>query len=298
MLSPSESAHTASANVSPSGETYTSTPEIDNYIQTFMAKMLIPYQTEIERAHTRIKSMEATIIELQAQVHQFNKPPTNTPGATPMVAAVPALPQQNTPTYASITAATPTPAKKIMPTSKAKRIFAQPTENKGYQFVYLPQSGRTPMNEIRRALSAHDINNARVMDIHFPARNVCGLLVHNDFAPELVSKLNKLGTETLPLFNPNSPDIISDPIHNGKTPEEKADLATKLQKNRAIRIINRSHPRVRNSLTRSFITQGIINNEDLNNPHTPSPTSNNRHTYFDTLEKMDEDTPNEANLPQ
>ncbi|GAA5817902.1 hypothetical protein MFLAVUS_011481 [Mucor flavus] len=130
------------------------------------------------------------------------------------------------------------------PTSKAKRIFAQPTENKGYQFVYLPQSSRTPMNEIRRALSAHDINNARVMDIHFPARNVCGLLVHNDFAPELVSKLNKLGTETLPLFNPNSPDIISDPIHNGKTPEEKADLATKLQKNRAIRIINRSQENV------------------------------------------------------
>ncbi|PHZ17195.1 uncharacterized protein RHIMIDRAFT_288140 [Rhizopus microsporus ATCC 52813] len=49
-----------------------------------------------------------------------------------------------------------------------------------------------PVGQLRSRLRQLDINNSRILDIHYPTRNVVALLVHNDYAPELKSYVQKL----------------------------------------------------------------------------------------------------------
>ncbi|KAG1608568.1 hypothetical protein G6F46_011452 [Rhizopus delemar] len=71
------------------------------------------------------------------------------------------------------------------------RILQSPFENQGFKYIYLPTKARVPIGQLRSRLRKLDINNNRILDTHYPDRNVVALLVHNDYADELRSHLQR-----------------------------------------------------------------------------------------------------------
>ncbi|KAG2191995.1 hypothetical protein INT47_006632 [Mucor saturninus] len=154
--------------------------------------------------------------------------------------AQPTTPSQHPVTYASI-ASSPTkyykpgpkpvkyykPGPRPIPIPRVQRLFSPPTEPKGYKFLYLSQKGRVPTGEIRRSLSAIGIINSRIIDVHAPTQNTCGILVHHDYAPEVVEKFKQHGIKILEEFNPTDANTIRDPEHANKTITERTDIAKK-----------------------------------------------------------------------
>ncbi|KAG0853219.1 hypothetical protein G6F16_007736 [Rhizopus arrhizus] len=94
----------------------------------------------------------------------------------------------------------------------AARLLQPLSENQGFQYLYLPTKARVPVGQLRSRLRKLDINNNRILDIHYPDRNVVALLVHNDYADELRSHLRKFKVTLKDDFDPCDPMILRDPI--------------------------------------------------------------------------------------
>ncbi|KAG1189687.1 hypothetical protein G6F70_009438 [Rhizopus microsporus] len=77
--------------------------------------------------------------------------------------------------------------RRIQRQETAARFLQPPSENQGFQYIYIPTKARVPIGQLRSRLRQLDINNSRILDIHYPTRNVVALLVHNDYASELKS---------------------------------------------------------------------------------------------------------------
>ena len=71
----------------------------------------------------------------------------------------------------------------------AARVFQRPTETHGFQYVYLPSRARIPIGKMRGTLRRFGIDNSKILDIQYPARQIIGLLVHNDFTQILTEQL-------------------------------------------------------------------------------------------------------------
>ncbi|KAG2192555.1 hypothetical protein INT47_012779 [Mucor saturninus] len=122
------------------------------------------------------------------------------------------------------------PGPRPIPVERAQRLFKTPSETSGYQFLYLSKKARLPVGEIRRSLTALGLTNSRILDIHHPAKNVCALLVHNDYAPIATTIFSEKGIKLLTTSNPCDPSIIHDPTHATKFTEERIHLANEIQK--------------------------------------------------------------------
>ncbi|KAG0755475.1 hypothetical protein G6F65_012278 [Rhizopus arrhizus] len=107
----------------------------------------------------------------------------------------------------------------------AARISQPPSENQGFKYIYLPTKARVPIGQLRSRLRKLDINNNRILDIHYPDRNVVALLVHNDYADELRSHLQRFKATLKDDFNPCDPKILRDPQYADASDEERANLA-------------------------------------------------------------------------
>ncbi|KAG1490261.1 hypothetical protein G6F47_006724 [Rhizopus delemar] len=71
----------------------------------------------------------------------------------------------------------------------AARFPQPPSDNQGFQSIYVPTKARVPIGQVRSRLRKLDINNNRILDIYYPDRNILTLLVHNDYAAELRQQL-------------------------------------------------------------------------------------------------------------
>lgn len=69
------------------------------------------------------------------------------------------------------------------------RFLRPPSNNQGFQYIYIPTKDRIPFGQLRTHLRRLEINNSRILDIHYPARNLAALLVHNNYATELKDHL-------------------------------------------------------------------------------------------------------------
>ncbi|CAO3693723.1 unnamed protein product [Rhizopus stolonifer] len=297
--------------------------QMNNILTTFTGKMevMIAGQAEtrdlLASALRRIQELETRLARLDhgttftgaTATGRANTPHTTTvveQGTEDSIHATRDVERRTQPTVTFAAAAAKAPNKSApsqsrrttrpIPIDRAIRLFQPPSPTTGYQFIYLNQKGRLPMNEIRRSLSSMGVNNSRILDIHFPARNVCGLLVHNDFVPTLTEALQNRGITPITSFNPCDPSTIKDPKYQTLPTEERASLARDTYKGRILRIITRAPIRIRTPLLASFQNTGIITRDDWTNhlslissPHT---RPQNTHIVFPTDEEMDEDTPN------
>lgn len=275
-----------------------------------LTKLTETMQLQLLQARDDLSDARRTISEMEKRLTLLEAPAITAPSPAPptevMISStdVNVNPKVNTssstppsrPSFAHVAArpaqSAPKPSRAI-PRARAARLFSAPSPTSGYTFVYVPQKGRVPMNELRKSLSSLGINNSRILDIHFPGRNVCGLLVHNDFVTDLLAALEANDIAPIQAFNPTAADIIKNPAYQNETPEERQVRARDIHKARVIRIISRAPPRVKASLTRSFIDQGIIEHTDITNT-TPFQTNNSRvptHTHYGSDDDMEISNP-------
>lgn len=119
-----------------------------------------------------------------------------------------------------------------------------------------------------------DINNNRILDIHYPDRNVVALLVHNDYADELRSHLQRFKVTLKDDFNPCDPKILRDPQYADASDEERSNLAFMHHCNRMERALKFIRTPVKFAVARYFYAQGWISKQTLQE-NLPSSRRNN-----------------------
>ncbi|KAG0924449.1 hypothetical protein G6F57_020505 [Rhizopus arrhizus] len=91
------------------------------------------------------------------------------------------------------------------------RRFVPVAAHHDYEYVYLPSRYREPISSLRSKLHKLKINNARVLDVHYPDRQVVALLVHTEYTADLLAAFAKAKVEPIEGFNPLNPDLLRDP---------------------------------------------------------------------------------------
>ncbi|ORE04602.1 hypothetical protein BCV72DRAFT_337193 [Rhizopus microsporus var. microsporus] len=80
-----------------------------------------------------------------------------------------------------------------------------------------------------------DITDNRILDIHYPDRNVVALLVHNGYVNELRKQLERFKVTLKDDFNPCDPKVLRDPKYVNLSPEERANFALMHHSDRMVR---------------------------------------------------------------
>ncbi len=145
----------------------------------------------------------------------------------------------------------------------AARFLQPPSENQGFQYIFVPTKARVPVGQLRTRLRKLEINNSRILDIHYPARNTVALLVHNDYAPELKSHLQKFKVRIIDNFDPCDGSILMDPKYDQCSKEERDHLALKFHCERVRRALSYIRAPVKAAVARYFYTQKWIDKSTL-----------------------------------
>lgn len=149
------------------------------------------------------------------------------------------------PSYARITSRNLPPKKRTVttlsrpPSEKqvqwAQRVFAPSTDARTeYTIVYMTSPRKTLHSEIRRALRLLGVAHERVIDVHFPAHGVVGLLVNKSYEQDLRTLLSKAKVKTNDDFNPTSASTIGDAKWREKSLEERTAYAKLLYQERIL----------------------------------------------------------------
>lgn len=111
----------------------------------------------------------------------------------------------------------------------------EPNQNGSYTFVYLPRSRRMNRNQIRSKFRAISIDNLRILDLNFPARNTIVVLLHEAYLPEFQLKLlEKIDSHLIQDFDPLDHHHIADPKYQDLSEERRTQLAKALHQDRCI----------------------------------------------------------------
>ena len=83
------------------------------------------------------------------------------------------------------------------------------------------------------------VNNARLLDIHYPDRNIAALLLHNDYAADFQKLLESKRVYFVNNFDPWDGSILKDPQYCEMTSHDRSLIkAAELQQQRLQRAIN------------------------------------------------------------
>lgn len=180
----------------------------------------------------------------------------------------------------------------------AARLLQPPSANQGFQYLYLPTKARVPIGQLRSRLRKLDINNNRILDIHYPDRNVVALLIHNDYEDELRSQLKRFKISLKDDFDPCDPKILRDPKYVDFTDEERTNLAFMHHCNRMERALRFIRVPVKFAVARHFFNKGWISKQTLE--ETLSSNRRSSHAEADPLFFEDEhmSTMNDCNNTQ
>ncbi|KAG1121551.1 hypothetical protein G6F42_012320 [Rhizopus arrhizus] len=133
------------------------------------------------------------------------------------------------------------PKSKSKPSAKkveaAVRFFSDYPEEyvQGYRYLYFRSRHRKSFKEVREQLHTLKIQNWRVLDIHYPAPMAVALLVHHEYAKELLDTLGKAGVTPLADFDPRDPNILEDPRLVSLTEAERVDKVIEVHQGRLLR---------------------------------------------------------------
>lgn len=119
----------------------------------------------------------------------------------------------------------------------AAHFLQPPSDDQGFQYIYLPTKARVHISQLRSRLRKLEINNSRILVIHYTTRNVVAFLVHNDYAPELKAHLRKFKVHTKEDFNPCDGSILMDPRYVQNTKEERDSYAVMHHRDRLKRAL-------------------------------------------------------------
>lgn len=158
----------------------------------------------------------------------------------------------------------PNPASISIPERKRqylKRLFSPmdaASSSKSYTYVYLPHSRPMNRQKVRSIFRGLSIDNLRILDITFPAKDTIGVLLHEAYLPEFESKFLEIGISPLSDFDPLDSKHIADPKHQHLPKEDRIRLAQSLQQQRCIQTLNFVRPNLVCGIAKYFINQRWI----------------------------------------
>ncbi|EIE76086.1 hypothetical protein G6F46_009481 [Rhizopus delemar] len=79
----------------------------------------------------------------------------------------------------------------------AARFFQPPSPNQGFKYLYIPTKARIPVGTLHTMFRRIGVNNARLLDIHYPTRNTAAILIHNDFETKFTELLKNIALHSM-----------------------------------------------------------------------------------------------------
>ncbi|KAJ8651344.1 hypothetical protein O0I10_013155 [Lichtheimia ornata] len=225
---------------------------------------------ELERENAMLRSKhDPDYGGTAASKHAPTQQPTNTqpPAATTTPASRTTPPPKSSPksTWADkarvVANRKPTPSRKAI--AAVARHFQPTTDSQGYKFVYIPLRHYMTTSKLRHYLRTLRIENARVLDIHFPQRLLAALLVHNDYADDLEQALTKKGIPTKN-YNPLDTANLVDPKwrEDHVTEEDRKEQCRLLRQQKLTKALTFIREPVKFSVARYFFTKNMISKAD------------------------------------
>jgi hypothetical protein len=145
----------------------------------------------------------------------------------------------------------------------AARVFMEPSDESGFTSVYLPCRRRMPISELRGNLRKLKIANHRVLDVSYPAQKVVALLVHQEYAKELLERFEAAGVKPIENFDALDAKVITDPKWADKSENERADRAHEIHRVRCLVALDHIRIPVKYAVARHFVRLGWIESEIL-----------------------------------
>ncbi|KAG1608903.1 hypothetical protein G6F45_013498 [Rhizopus arrhizus] len=140
------------------------------------------------------------------------------------------------------------------------------------------------------------VNNARLLDIHYPARHTAAVLIHNDFESELIGLLTKHRVSHNENFSTNSGSILEDPNLRDLSTTERNEIARRHQTTRLERAVQRIRAPVKYAFYDSLASDrypqiGSIFNQTPDTSSPPLPDDIGQVLLDDDLNMSDEAAP-------
>ncbi|KAG0737600.1 hypothetical protein G6F62_009641 [Rhizopus arrhizus] len=192
---------------------------------------------ELQQARAEINSLRSQTDKLQQQLLQqtqtadpfpslIQQPPCRNPEATTQMSNIESAPWHEPAKIQRIkdNLFTSRNQRRLQQQEAAARLLQPPSTNQGFKYIYLPTKARVPIGQIRSRLRKLNINNNRIIDIHYPDRNIVALLIHNDYEDELRQQLQRFKVTIKEGFNPCDPQVLRDLKYADRTPAEREDL--------------------------------------------------------------------------
>ncbi|CEP06800.1 hypothetical protein [Parasitella parasitica] len=138
------------------------------------------------------------------------------------------------------------------------RMLQPPSPNQGYEHVYIPTKVRLPVGKLRTLLRRLGISNGRIIDIHYPVRNVAGILVHKEFVEDFKATLINRGGQVIEDFDPRKGNTIQDPKYADYTEHQRDQIASYIHQSRLEKSLRHIREPVKFSVARYFYQQNWI----------------------------------------
>lgn len=140
----------------------------------------------------------------------------------------------------------------------AARFFQKPSTNQGFTYIYIPTKARIPVGKLRTTCRRLGIPNGRLLDIHYPTRNLAAILVHNDYASELKSTLQQRGVTVDETYDPSDGKTILDPKYKDYTQFQRDQIASFIHRRRLETALQHIREPVKFAVARYFYQQQWI----------------------------------------
>lgn len=115
------------------------------------------------------------------------------------------------------------------------------------------------------------IENGRVLDLHYPDRQVIALLIHNDYADELTVTFAKYGVAPCENFDPCNEKTLRDLKYTNLTVDERQSKAIVHHHDRLTKALDFIQEPVKFSVVCYFAQQGWITVEELKTNYLKTP---------------------------
>ncbi|KAG1641895.1 hypothetical protein G6F44_005378 [Rhizopus delemar] len=146
----------------------------------------------------------------------------------------------------------------------AARFFQPPSPNQGFKYLYIPTKVRIPVGTLRAMFRRIGVNNARLLDIHYPTRNTAAILIHNDFETEFTELSKKHHITLNENFDPNNGSILEDPKLKSLSDSERDELAKQYQITRLERAVQHIRVLIKYAVAHFFYEKQWISKKFYN----------------------------------
>jgi hypothetical protein len=150
--------------------------------------------------------------------------------------------------------------------------------------MYLPTKARVPLGKLRTTFKQLGVNNGRLLDLHYPDRNIVAVLVHNDYAPDFKALLTKRGIKLQTDFDPRSGSILKDPKYANETPDKRDEIAQELHDAHLAKALTFIRGPAKLAVARFFASKNWITKEYLQEILNNELKTNNPNAVFDMID--------------